>query len=223
MSIVFRILDHRFGWLLASLSGIFIAYPLALLTTGGVAIVNVIETVIALTAVVTSSRGRAALVPLAALGLLAIVADWANEYGWARHPATSVAESALYAVFYLGVTAIILRQVFTPARVTANELLGACSIYLILAILWAHVFHMVAVLAPGSFQGVTESAYDGALQSDLLYFSLTTITTFGIGDILPVHRLARMLVALEAVVGQLYLAVLIGRFVGLHISQPNRN
>ncbi len=216
-------LNHRFGLLLTSLSGVFVAYPLAQMSDSGEIIVNVIEIVILLTAVVTLPRGRAEVVQLAILALLAILADLANQYVWTRHPVTRVMESVLYSVFFLRITAIILRQVFAPARVTVNEVLGACSVYLVLAIIWAHVFHIVAVLAPGSFQGINVSENEGALQSDLLYFSLTTLTTLGIGDMLPVVRLARMLTALEAVVGQLFLAVLIGRFVGMHIVHSKRD
>jgi hypothetical protein len=218
-----RILVHRFAWLFASLAGIFFAYPLAVIATGGVTIVNAIEALIVLTAAVASSRSRRELILLAGLALLAIVMDWGNDYGWPRQALTSVAESALYAIFYLRVTTIILRQVFAPARVTANEILGACSAYLILAIVWAHIFHIVGVLAPGSFQGLAESGNEGALQSDLLYFSVTTLTTSGIGDIVPINRIARMLTALEAVVGQLYLVVLVAHFVGLHVAHWRGN
>lgn len=140
-----------------------------------------------------------------------------------RQPAATVAESVLYTVFFIRITQIILRQVYTPARMAANEILGASSVYLILAIIWAHIFQIVTVLGPGSFQGLTASTNDVAMQSDLLYFSLTTLTTSGIGDIVPVERAARMLSVLEAVVGQLFLAILVGRFVGLHIAHSKGN
>jgi voltage-gated potassium channel Kch len=56
-----------------------------------------------------------------------------------------------------------------------------------------------------------------------IYFSLVTLTTLGYGDIVPTAAAARMLAAVEAVVGQLYLAVLVARLVGLHIAQARRN
>ena len=52
--------------------------------------------------------------------------------------------------------------------------------------------------------------------SELIYFSFTTLTTLGVGDILPVHPMARSLTTLEALVGQLYPAVLLARLVTLY-------
>ena len=51
--------------------------------------------------------------------------------------------------------------------------------------------------------------------SDFVYFSLATLTTVGYGDITPQTALAGILASLEAVIGQLYLAVLVARLVGL--------
>jgi hypothetical protein len=52
----------------------------------------------------------------------------------------------------------------------------------------------------------------------VLYFSLATLTTLGYGDIVPTSAVSRMLASVEAVVGQLYLTVLVARLVGLHIA-----
>ena len=52
-----------------------------------------------------------------------------------------------------------------------------------------------------------------------LYYSFVTLTTLGYGDISPASSMARMLAAIEAVVGQVYLTVLVARLVGLHIAQ----
>jgi voltage-gated potassium channel Kch len=57
------------------------------------------------------------------------------------------------------------------------------------------------------------------LVSHFIYFSSVTLTTLGYGDIVPVFRPARMFATLEATAGQLYVAIVIARLVGLHISQ----
>ena len=54
---------------------------------------------------------------------------------------------------------------------------------------------------------------------ELLYFSLVTMTTLGYGDITPVGSMPRVLAASEAVIGQLFVAILIARRVGLQVSQ----
>jgi voltage-gated potassium channel Kch len=56
-------------------------------------------------------------------------------------------------------------------------------------------------------------------KSDFTYYSYVTLTTLGYGDIIPISTSARSLALLEAMMGQLYLAVLVARLVGLHISQ----
>ena len=57
----------------------------------------------------------------------------------------------------------------------------------------------------------------------MIYFSFVTMTTLGYGDIMPVSRMAKNLALLEAVWGQTYLAVLVARLVGLHLSSSSRS
>jgi hypothetical protein len=59
------------------------------------------------------------------------------------------------------------------------------------------------------------------LSNSMVYFSLICITTMGFGDIVPISSLARPVAALEGVFGQLYIAVMIARLVGLHIARSN--
>ncbi len=54
---------------------------------------------------------------------------------------------------------------------------------------------------------------------DMIYFSNVTLTTLGYGDILPLSNLARMLANLEAMAGQLYVAIVIARMVGVQVTQ----
>ncbi len=100
--------------------------------------------------------------------------------------------------------------------------------FCLLVILWSHRIIMFEVAQPGSF------AYDQMLDSDAagsvalrlvtarfaasLSFSFVTLTTLGYGEITPATTPARMLCSVEAIAGQLYLAVLVARLVGLHIA-----
>ncbi len=70
--------------------------------------------------------------------------------------------------------------------------------------------------------GFAEIQFGGRNSTDALYFSFVTLTTLGFGDIAPISPLARTLVMLEAVTGQLFLAVLVARLVGLHITQVKK-
>ena len=84
---------------------------------------------------------------------------------------------------------------------------------------------MIDVLDPGSFAfafaGDTETwrlQFGGGNSGYALYYSFVTLTTLGYGDIAPVTMPARMLASLEAMTGQVYLAILVARLVGLHIA-----
>ena len=92
---------------------------------------------------------------------------------------------------------------------TVDGLVGAIFGYLLIAAAWSLLFRQLEILHPGSFD-----LAQGDRDTQLLYFSLITITTVGYGDVLPLTPVARIWAALEAVVGTLYIAILIGRIVG---------
>jgi len=106
----------------------------------------------------------------------------------------------------------------TPAKIS-----GALSVYLLLGYFWSIVFTILETLQPGSFNlalGGAEAAGSRAeIFKQLLYYSYITLSTLGYGDITPLSAGARSLAALEALTGQIYLAVLVARLVGLQISQ----
>ena len=102
----------------------------------------------------------------------------------------------------------LTKSAISADRITLDTVNGAIAAYLILALAWAVSFQLMDTLAGGAFS--TELAGDF---SAALYFSLTTITTLGYGDIIPVAPFARVWTALEAVVGLLYIVVLIARLV----------
>ena len=74
---------------------------------------------------------------------------------------------------------------------------------------------------PGSFYGLAGGGHD-EMTRELFYYSYVTLTTLGYGDIGPVSPVARSLVTLEAVVGQLYLVVLVASLVGMFLADRTR-
>ena len=130
----------------------------------------------------------------------------------------------------LGFTITVLfRHLFTTDEVTWNTIAASLCIYLLMIVLWAEFYAIVALLDPSAFKlppdHVAVGAYrefSGLGSTIALYYSLVTMTTLGYGDIVPVTAPARMLAGLQAVTGQLYIAVLVARLVGLHIAQATR-
>jgi hypothetical protein len=111
--------------------------------------------------------------------------------------------------------AVVLGQTFRAGPVTFHRIQGAVASYLLLGVIWAHAYALVAQLRPGAFSGPI-SAADGPRA--FLYFSFVTLATVGYGDVLPVHPVARSLAMLEAVTGTLYLATVIARLVSLTVA-----
>jgi hypothetical protein len=107
---------------------------------------------------------------------------------------------------------VVLMRVFRAGTVNAHRILGAIAAYILFALTWAGAYATVAYCYPGAFRGVAEGH---RVEAELLYYSLVTLTTVGYGDITPFHRAARALAMLEALVGQLYPAILIARLVTL--------
>lgn len=113
---------------------------------------------------------------------------------------------------------VVLALVLRPGPITTRRIEGAIAVYLLLGFSWAQGYELVALWHPGAFAG----AIDAGGSPPWTYYSFVTLTTMGYGDIMPVHPLARALAVLEALTGQLYLAILLARLVSLEI-QSRRN
>ena len=126
-------------------------------------------------------------------------------------------------------TASILTDVFRSGRVTADKIYGALCVYLLIGFAWGILYAILEQVEPGSFSAPQETSginENVARVMRMRYFSWVTLTTVGFGDIAPRSPAARMFSTLEAVMGQIYLAVLVARLVGLHIvhgTKPQAN
>jgi len=103
-----------------------------------------------------------------------------------------------------------LSTLVTAPATDADALAGAIFGYFLLVLVWALLFRALDLWSPGAIA----LAADGDPFTELLYFSLVTITTLGYGDISPVAPFARISAGLEAAMGTLYIAILIARIVG---------
>ncbi len=129
-------------------------------------------------------------------------------------------------LFFSMTTVLLLFQIMKQSRVTLDTIFGSFCVYLLIAIVWALIYVMLEMLSPKSFlfsnpeEWVNSASFVRESFISFLYFSLVTLTTLGYGDILPMSIPARTFASFEAVCGQLFLAVLVARLVGLHISSP---
>jgi hypothetical protein len=114
----------------------------------------------------------------------------------------------------------ILRYIFLRQDVSVDVIAGAIVAYLLMALMWSFLYGVLEIAHPGSFNFPAEPSPD--LPALFRYFSLVTITTVGYGDITPVAAVARAFANLEAVVGQLYLVILVSWLVGMHVSMKSK-
>ena len=103
-------------------------------------------------------------------------------------------------------------------QVTVEAVLGVLCMYLMIGLFFASIYSLIAKVNGDFFaQNLAATA------SRTLYFSFTTLTTVGYGDITPLHPLARNLANLEAIIGQLYPATLLARLVSLEIEHRRQS
>lgn len=160
------------------------------------------------------------------LGLPVVALTWITYplEGGPRLVAAVIGHLAGALLFLYGVV-LTIRGVLTGGQVTLDSIFGAINGYLMLGVAWGILLSMVELLRPGSFawgESLQSAAQvDGQLPV-LLYFSFVTLTTLGYGDVSPVTPPARTLAWLEAILGQLYLAVLVAGLVGRFVAESLR-
>ncbi len=127
---------------------------------------------------------------------------------------------------FLGYTIVmILRHLFQTRDVNSEVICASLCAYLLIGVLWAFLFSLTDLLSPAAFHdGIDrnlsrELHIGGHRSSTVFYFSFITLSTLGYGDIVPTLPISQTLAAVEAVTGQLFLAVLVARLVGMHTAQ----
>ncbi len=121
--------------------------------------------------------------------------------------------------FLVLLVTMLLGDVMTGTRFDSETLFGAVSIYLLLALIFALAYMFLNLISSSLVDNSGVMTLDSWNPTDLLYFSVVTLTTLGFGDITPLNTAAKICVTSEALLGQLYLTTLVARLVGLTISQ----
>ena len=195
---------------------IFVLIPLAGMSIYALGSMQApLASLIAVAAVAAIARGRGALVLTVLAAVIAIVVNllsyaYPSTLGGSMYPLAMLA-------FLSILTGVVAQVVFGPGQATWHRVRGAVVLYLHLALMFTFLQALVLHFAPGAF-GEALVATDPSVGDKLLYFSFTTLTTVGYGDIVPVHPFARSFANLEAMMGQLYPATLLARVVTLAVA-----
>ena len=166
-------------------------------------------------AVMPEQRWMQLVVP--PLAMLALIVRWASVAISSAHlPAwREISSLTTLALFVI----VVGWRVYRPGPVTRERVQGSVAIYLLLGLTWAQAYELLHILCPGAWTG---TASEVPVSQTWIYYSFVTLTTMGYGDITPVHPVARSLAILEALTGQLYLAITLARLVALHIKSEEQ-
>jgi voltage-gated potassium channel Kch len=137
---------------------------------------------------------------------------------WALDPGPNrVLQDAMTTAFLFWVVVVVLREVFRSSTTELDAVIGALCGFVLILTVFMRLHGLLEALHPGSYQAAgppLSARSDVMLVAIFQYFSTVTLTTVGFGDIVPVTPAARLATGLEAIVGQLYLAVVIATLVG---------
>jgi hypothetical protein len=168
--------------------------------------------------------GRRLRVATVALVVPTLIGHWIDQLS--DSSIHRIVALGLATVFLVFLTLVIMFAVFRDETVTFDTIFGAVCAYLLLGVTWGTAYALLVVISPDSLSvsaglahasgwGEPISAFTPVLQ----YYSFTTLATLGYGDVSPLSPGARALSVMEGLAGQLYLAVLVARLVGIHTAR----
>jgi voltage-gated potassium channel len=169
-------------------------------------------------------RRRKSRVAAVALGIPTVAGVVLHGYVPASSPiVASMFYHLIPIVLFTYTVVVILRTIFHDAIVSADSINGAFAGYLLLGVMFGHVYCLVETIAPSSFvaQSDVQTVPNEEWKRHMLlnYFSVITLTTVGYGDITPRSNWARNLACVEAVIGQFYMAVIVAELIALRVSE----
>jgi hypothetical protein len=211
--------QNRFVLLLAITLFYFLVVPFFENTMGILIISDSVLSIVCLSSLYAIRPNKHIVRVAAILSIPFLVSIWSNR---AFDSETLIRIMNFLGFLVLALVAIcVLIHIFEERQVTADLICASIVVYLIIGLVWGFAYGLLDSLQPGSF-----SIPEGKLEDSrllLLYYSFVSLTTLGYGDVTPMTAPASFLSLIEAVVGQMYVAVLVARLVGVNISQSLQN
>jgi hypothetical protein len=212
-----RLRRRRFSTveLLIALALLFFVFPFARDIQGGPFIESILLSLVLLSSVLAVAGSRRTLVIAILLAIPTLAARWSSHVRPDLVPPEAFLIGGLLLISF--VVWHLLRFILRAPSVDVDVLCASVSVYLMLGLIWTIAYWLVDEIVPGAFAfNTTAGAKESMRGFNAFYFSFITLSTVGYGDITPVSRVARMLAAMEAMTGLLYVAVLIARLVSLY-------
>jgi hypothetical protein len=221
---VLRTFGGKYGRLLIALIALLVSAPLIVEGRGWNLLLSLLATSVLITSLQAAKPGRRSLfvgllLSAVDLGISGLAAHYGREW-------MLLLQIALWLSTMVYVAVTILEWMLARTLVTIDTLQAAVCVYLLLGLIWVFVYAFLDLVAPGEFQfsrGPNFRWTDVHARRmefmRLLFFSYSTLSMVGGGGVATAGWFARMCACLEAMSGQIYLAVLIARLVGIHVVQ----
>jgi hypothetical protein len=208
--------------LLIALGLLFFCVPFVEEVKGGDIIVSILLSLVLISAVLAVSNRRRTLVVAVLLAIPTVGSRWINHFRPHMLPPAIFLVGGLLLIAFVVVH--LMRFVLRAPSVSLEVLCASVSAYLMLGLLWTIAYWLVSEINPAAFAFNTTTGTKESMHGfNAFYFSFITLSTVGYGDITPVSKVARMLAAMEAMTGLLYVAVLIARLVALYSTPKPRD
>lgn len=207
-------------YLLLLLLGLILLFPF--LEKGLIArmLLGILFSVVLLVGAFATRQTRPVFILKLCLALLGIGLQWVAL--WTESIPTLELAGITYAASLTVSFSGILRYLLKRGPITADKLHGALAGYIMLAFVWSFIYALVEISAAGSFGPGNFDFRQPGTFFKLIYFSFTTLTTTGYGDVIPMTNHARSLVMVEEFSGVFYVGVVIARLAGIYPSHQAR-
>src|SRR6202050_3810327 len=212
--------DRHLSFFLAFLVIMTIFVPMVGESRPGRIAIDLTFALMLLSGAVAAISNRMLMYLIIALTILAFTADMIAEFDSSFSPVGW--DSALKVICMAILVVMTLKQTFLlPGPVSVHRVMGGIAAYLLIGLTWAFGYKLLLEIVPNAihFQTPLTEGVSTGEPSRLIYFSFETLTTVSYGDAYPVHRVARSLATAEALIGQLYPAILIATLVGMALQE----
>lgn len=181
----------------------------------GYLVLNTASTIVFILGIYAAGRNTRNVIILIILGLPWFLSEWIF---------TKSSETIFTSVlFFLFITGTIMDHILHSEDVSTDTLYGAVCVYLLLGLLWASIYGFLEYVQPGIiFVKNNSDVIDQLTTNDIIYYSYTTLTTLGYGDITSLTAEGRIISVLEAIVGQLFIAFLVARLIAIYTAKALR-
>jgi len=211
--------DHRgFGllfWLL--IINLLVTFSLADSEAGRM-LAGVTITAVILSSIYSVSHNPKWMIIVLFSSLPALLNTWILHY----YPLVflETLNNILFVGAQMSITIYLLRSLLLIHQVKAGAIYAAMTVYVLIGQCWSYIYLIIHSIDPGAFTSASgfTGVTDGLLP-DYLYYSFVTLTTLGFGDVTPISNVARVWTTLEAIVGQLYLTVVMARLMGIYLAR----